>query len=41
MTVSAKESDDEATEKVGEVMRKLSQGQHGKKVLLKLEQSDT
>lgn len=38
MTIPADHSDETATEKVREVMEKLSKGQYGKKVLLKIEQ---
>lgn len=37
-TIPANESDAQATERVRAVMEKLSQGQHGKKILLDIEQ---
>lgn len=37
ITVKENESDDEASTKVREVIQKMSEGQYGRKVLLRLE----
>ncbi|EKM50354.1 uncharacterized protein PHACADRAFT_263603 [Phanerochaete carnosa HHB-10118-sp] len=38
VTIPAQESDSEATRRVHEIMKTLTKGQHGKKILLKIEQ---
>ena len=38
VTIPAGESDEQATERVRGIMEKLAKGQHGKKILLSIEQ---
>lgn len=40
MTITTKETDEEATGKIRKVMRNLAEGRYGKKVLLKIVSKD-
>ena len=40
LTIPAGDSDEVATEKIRDIMRKLEKGQYGKKVLLNIEEPE-